>query len=134
MNASSVSLPLPHPFDAQEDRPPRKNRTVNARHLSMLWTQTYTPCGSLFASALVAAVPVVVMLGLLGVLRVRAHVAALAGLLAALVVAAGVYRMPAPLALAAAGYGAAFGLLPIGWIVLCAIFVYDVTVKTGKFE
>ena len=100
----------------------------------MTWTQTYTPAGSLFASALVAAVPVVVLLGLLAFFHVRAHVAALAGLAAALLIAVFVYGMPARLATMSAVYGAAFGLLPIGWIVLCAIFVYDITVHTGKFE
>jgi lactate permease len=101
----------------------------------MTWQQTYTPVGgSLLASALVAAIPVVVLLGLLAFFHIRAHFAALAGLAAALVIAVLVYGMPVRLATMAAVYGAAFGLLPIGWIVLCAIFVYDITVHTGKFE
>src|SRR5438045_937823 len=100
----------------------------------MTWTQSYLPLGNLPLSALVAALPVVVLLGLLGVFQVRAHLAALAGLLAALVVATAVYHMPLRLVLAAAGSGAAFGLFPIGWIVLGAIFVYDITVHTGQFE
>jgi lactate permease len=65
---------------------------------------------------------------------VKAHWAAISGLLASLTIAIFVYGMPAQLALASAGYGAAFGLLPIGWIILGAIFVYDITVKTGDFE
>jgi lactate permease len=101
----------------------------------MTWTQVYTPVGgSLLASALVAAIPVVVLLGLLGVFHVRAHVAALLGLAAALLLAIVAYGMPAKLAAMAAVYGGAFGLFPIGWIVLNAIFVYDVTVHTGQFE
>jgi lactate permease len=100
----------------------------------MNWTQHYYPLGSLIVSALVAALPVVVLLGLLAFLHVRAHLAALAGLAAALLVAIVVYRMPSSLALAAAANGAAYGLFPIGWIVLAAIFVYDVTVATGKFD
>jgi lactate permease len=100
----------------------------------MTWTQSYTPLGSLALSALVAALPVVVLLGLLALFRVRAHVAALAGLAAALLVAVVVYGMPLPLAAAAAANGAAYGLFPIGWIVLAAIFVYDITVATGKFD
>ncbi|HKV43015.1 MAG TPA: lactate permease LctP family transporter [Blastocatellia bacterium] len=100
----------------------------------MTWVQSYNPLGNFFLSALAAALPIVVLLGLLGLSRARAHVAALAGLLAALSVAVIGYRMPATLALAAVGYGAAYGLFPIGWIVLCAIFVYDITVRTGKFE
>jgi lactate permease len=101
----------------------------------MTWTQNYTPvAGSLLLSTLVAAIPVVVLLGLLAFFHVRAHVAALIGLAAALAIAVFVYGMPARLAGMAAAYGAAFGLLPIGWIVLCAIFVYDITVHTGQFE
>ena len=99
----------------------------------MPWTQSYTPLGGVGASALVAAVPAAVLLGLLA-RSARAHVAALAGLAAALLVAVAVYGMPAGLALAAAGSGAAYGLFPIGWIVLGAIFVYDVTVVTGQFD
>jgi lactate permease len=100
----------------------------------MPWPQIYTPLGNLLLSALVASLPVVVLLGLLAFWHVRAHLAALAGLAAALLVAIGIYGMPLKLAVAAAGNGAAYGLFPIGWIVLSAIFVYDITVMTGKFE
>jgi lactate permease len=100
-----------------------------------VWNQNYTPvAGSVGLSALVAALPVVVLLGLLALGRARAHWAALAGLATALLVAAAVFGMPARLAGLAALNGAAYGLLPIGWIVLGAIFVYDVTVASGKFE
>jgi len=98
------------------------------------WTQVYNPLGNLFISALVAAIPVVVLLGSLAFFHVRAHVAAILGLIAALAVAIFVYQMPPSTAFAAAFSGALFGLLPIGWIVLNAIFVYDVCVTTGKFE
>ena len=100
----------------------------------MTWSQHYDPLGSLLLSALVASLPVVVLLGLLALFQVRAHVGALAGLAASMLIAVTVYGMPAPFALAAAVNGAAFGLFPIGWIVLCAVFVYDITVHTGKFE
>lgn len=100
----------------------------------MTWEQNYTPLGSVPLSALVAALPVVVLLGLLAFFHARAHWAALAGLGTAAAVAIAVFGMPARLAGAAALYGAAFGLFPIGWIVLNAIFVYDLTVLTGKFE
>ena len=80
----------------------------------MTWTQVYTPvAGSLALSTLVAAVPIVVLLGLLGILQVRAHIAALAGLLSALLIAVLVYGMPAGLAAMSAVYGTAFGLFPI---------------------
>ena len=98
------------------------------------WTQHYDPCGNLFVSALLAALPIFVLLGLLAFFHVRAHYAALAGLAVSLLVAILVYRMPAALALAAAVNGAAFGLFPIGWIVLSAIFAYDISVATGRFE
>ena len=101
----------------------------------MSWTQQYTPVfGSLFGSAIVAALPLVVLLGLLGWFRFKAHHAALLGLLAALLVAVLVYQMPPTLSVAAALYGVAYGFFPIGWIVLSAIFVYDITVVTGTFE
>ncbi|HEX9373122.1 MAG TPA: L-lactate permease [Roseiflexaceae bacterium] len=100
----------------------------------MTWTQTYTPLGNLLLSALVAALPVIVLLGLLALFHVKAHIAALAGLATSLLVAIVIYGMPASLGLATAAYGALYGLFPIGWIVLGAIFVYDITVKTGKFE
>ena len=100
----------------------------------MTWTQHYTPLfDSLGASALVAALPAAVLLCLLAFVRARAHTAALAGLAAVVAIAIGVYQMPARLAFTAAAYGALYGLLPIGWIVLHVIFLYDVTEKTGQF-
>ncbi len=98
------------------------------------WTQIYAPVGNLFVSALLASIPVVALLGALAFFHVKAHHAALLGLVLALGIAVGVYGMPASMAGAAALNGALFGLLPIGWIILNAIFIYDITVKTGKFE
>ena len=100
---------------------------------TMTWTQTYDPLGQLILSSLVASVPVVVLLGLLAFWHVRAQIAAMAGLLAALGIAVLVYGMPAPLAGMAAVNGALFGLFPIGWIVLNAMFVYQLSVETGQF-
>src|SRR5215212_6307943 len=100
----------------------------------MVWTQAYDPLGNIFISALVAALPVVVLLGLLAFFHVRAHIAALLGLATSLIVAIAVYGMPPQLAVLSALNGAAYGLFPIGWIVLCAIFIYDITVKSGDFE
>ncbi len=99
----------------------------------MPWPQDYTPLGGVGVSAIVAALPVLTLLALLAFWHVRAHLAAIAGLLVAAGVAVVVYRMPAHLTLAAAGYGAAFGLFPIGWIVLNAIFIYNLSVETGQF-
>ncbi len=108
---------------------------INEEKKFMTWTQNYTPVGgNLFLSALLAALPVIILLGTLGIFHLKAHIAALLGLAAALLVALFVYGMPAELAFGAAGNGALYGLFPIGWIVLNAIFVYDITVSTGKFE
>jgi lactate permease len=98
------------------------------------WTQSYFPLGTLWLSALVAAIPVVILLGALGFLHVKAHWAAILGLVSALAIGILVYKMPANMAVMAAFNGALYGLFPIGWIVLNAIFVYDITVATGKFE
>jgi lactate permease len=98
----------------------------------MPWSQNYAPLGEPF-SAVVAALPVVTLLGLLAFWHVRAQFAALAGLLVAATIAMLVYRMPAQLAVAAGVYGAAFGLFPIGWIILNAIFIYDLSTATGQF-
>src|SRR6266404_2056510 len=102
--------------------------------LIMTWSQNYAPLGSISLSALIAALPVVTLLGLLAFWHVRAHLAALAGLLVAVAIAVLVYHMPVTLALMSAVYGAAFGLFPIGWIVLNAIFVYNLSVETGQFS
>ncbi len=99
----------------------------------MPWPQIYSPVGGIVTSALIAALPVVTLLGLLAFFHVRAQIAALAGLLVAGVIAIFVYHMPASLAAASAGYGAAFGLFPIGWIILNAIFIYQLSVDTGQF-
>lgn len=100
----------------------------------MNWTQVYDPVGAWWLSTLIAALPVVVLLGLLAVFRVRPHWAALAGALTALACASLVFHMPWPLSVASFGYGAAFGMLKIAWIVVAAVFLYDVTVHTGQFE
>src|SRR5689334_17457456 len=99
----------------------------------MIWPQNYTPFGNLALSALIAALPVATLLGLLAFWHLRAHLAAIAGLLVALGLAVIVYHMPAGLALMSATYGAAFGLFPIGWIVLNAIFIYQLSVESGQF-
>ena len=100
-----------------------------------MWPQDYTPAGhSLALSAVLAGVPIFVLLLLIGVWRRPAWIASLAGLGAAMVVAAGIYGMPAGLMFSAIGYGAAFGLFPIGWVVFSAILLYRVTLEGGQFE
>ncbi len=100
-----------------------------------MWQQDYTPLAdSLGASSFVAALPIFVLLLLLGVFRKPAWVAGLCGLGTAAIVALAVYLMPFGLVVGAATYGAAFGLFPIGWIVFWAIVLYQITIVTGKFE
>jgi lactate permease len=99
----------------------------------MPWSQTYNPTGSAILSTLVAAIPVVVLLGTIGFLHIRIHLAALLGLAVALGVALLAYGMPARVAAGATLYGTAYGLFPIGWIILNLIFLYQLTVEKGLF-
>ena len=100
-----------------------------------MWQHNYEPvAGSLGVSAVVAAVPILVLFLMLGVLRKAAWMAALAALGSALVVALVAYRMPAGLALISTVYGAAYGVFPIAWIVFTSIMLYRLAVDTGKFE
>jgi len=98
------------------------------------WIQVYDPLASAWLSTAAAALPIVLLLATLGLLEWRAHYAALAGLVSALAIAVLVYGMPAPTALATTFYGAAYGFLPIGWIILNAVFLYNLTVHTGQFD
>jgi lactate permease len=100
-----------------------------------MWPQNYTPIAdSLGLSAVMASLPIFVLLLLLGVYRKPAWIAALAGLAAAAGVALLGYGMPAGAAFGAILNGAAFGVLPIGWILFSAILLYRLTIETGKFE
>ncbi len=97
------------------------------------WAQGYDPTGHWVVSTLIAAFPIVVLLGAMAIFRLKAHVAAIAGLITALLAATLVFHMPARLAFTAAAYGAGYGVLPVCWIILPVIFLYDLTVKTGRF-
>lgn len=100
-----------------------------------MWRQDYTPVAdSLGLSALIAALPIFVLLVLLGVLRKPAWIAGLCGLGTAILVAAAAYGMPLAQVAGSVTYGAAFGLFPIGWIVYWAIVLYRIALETGKFE
>jgi L-lactate transport len=100
-----------------------------------MWQQNYTPLAdSLGLSALVAAIPIFVLLFLLGIKRKPAWMASLSGLAAASLVALSVYGMPVAQLAGAITYGAAFGLFPIGWVVFSAILLYRITLESGKFE
>lgn len=98
------------------------------------WPQIYDPFHNPLVSTLVAAIPVITLLGSIAVWRLRAHYAALLGLAATLVVAVGAVGMPVHRAILAALLGAAYGLLPIGWIILNVIFLYRLTTERGLFD
>jgi len=98
------------------------------------WTQVYDPLGHWWLSTLVAALPIIVLLGLLAGLKVRPHLCAVAGAATAVICAMVVFGMPARLAVSSFFYGSAFGLLKIVWIVIAAVFLYDISVETGQFE
>ena len=98
------------------------------------WPQQYDPLGSPLLSAAVAALPVVALLGSLAWFRLRAPVAAAIGLGTALVIAIGMLRMPPGAAVASAGFGVAYGLFPIGWIVLNVLFLYRLAADRGLFD
>lgn len=99
----------------------------------MPWNQVYDPLGSPVLSTALAALPVFVLLGSLASLRIKAHLAALFGLGSALAVSILVFGMPAGKALGASLFGAAYGLFPIGWIILNVIFLYNLAEEKGHF-
>ena len=100
----------------------------------MIWSQVYDPLSSMWLSTLLAALPVLVLLGAIGIFEMRAHLAALLGLASALLVAVLGFGMPAGMAGMAAVYGAGFGLMPIGWIIVNVIFLYQLTNEKGEFD
>src|SRR5437660_3411333 len=101
----------------------------------MHWTQVYDPLGHWWLSTLlVAALPILVLFGLLAGLKIKRQWDSCAGALTAILVAVAFFRMPLMLAAMSFGYGGAFGLLKIAWIVLAAVFLYDISVDTGQFE
>ncbi len=102
--------------------------------MDVIWQQNYDPLHSPFLSTVCAAIPIVVLLGSIALLKIRIHYSAIIGLVAASIVALFVYRMPLSAAAGAGISGAAFGLFPIGWIILNVIFLYQLTVKRGLFE
>src|SRR5213078_4553400 len=100
----------------------------------MHWTQVYDPLGHWWLSTLVAALPILVLFGLLAGLKIKPHWCASAGALTAILAAVTFLRMPLTLAAMSFAYGVAFGLLKIAWIVLAAVYLYDISVETGQFE
>jgi lactate permease len=99
-----------------------------------LWIQNYDPLGNWPLSTLLAAVPVLLLLGLLASGRVSAWGAAVVGLISAMGMAVGVFGMPSGLAFAAAGHGVVFAAFRIVWLIVAAVFLYDIAVATGQFD
>jgi lactate permease len=102
--------------------------------MDILWLQNYDPLHNRLLSTLLAAIPIVILLSSIALFHIRIHLSALLGLGAALTLALGFYAMPPRAAAASAAAGAAFGLFPIGWLVLNVMFLYQMTVKRGLFE
>ncbi|HKB97733.1 MAG TPA: L-lactate permease, partial [Terriglobales bacterium] len=102
--------------------------------MNTTWTQVYDPFGHWWLSALVASLPIIVLFTLLAGLRVKPHWSALAGAATAILVAILVFHMPASLAGGSFLYGVATGLMNIVWIVVAAVYLYDISVSTGDFE
>ncbi|CAK0765171.1 lactate/glycolate:H(+) symporter LldP [uncultured Gammaproteobacteria bacterium] len=98
------------------------------------WTQVYDPLGNLWLSSLVAAIPIIFFFVALAIFRMKGHVAGTITVLLAIAVAVLFYRMPVMSALMSGVQGFLFGLWPIAWIIIAAVFLYKVTVKTGQFE
>ncbi|MFG1639128.1 L-lactate permease [Amycolatopsis sp. NPDC049252] len=100
----------------------------------MTWVQDYQPAGGLWVSALLAALPIIVLLVALGVIRRSAHLSAALALITALGVALLLYGMPAGLAFDSAAMGVVFGVWSVAWIAFHAVYFHNVTVATGRFD
>jgi lactate permease len=107
---------------------------VQVKERRNVWEQRYDPLGSWPVSTLAAALPILVLLGLLGSGRATAGKAALAGLITACTVAFVVFRMPAEMIVASAGVGVVFAVFRIVWLILAAVYLYDIVVTTGQFD
>ena len=99
-----------------------------------MWNQIYNPLGNAALSTIAAALPVVTLLVLIASGRVKAHIAAVIALIVANIITIFIYTMPAAMSVKASLLGVVVGFFPIGWIVLNVIYLYRITVETGRFE
>jgi len=111
-----------------------KLRSTRKDFTLQTWQQVYDPAGNIWLSSLIAALPIFFFFVALAVLRMKGHLAGTLTVVLALLVSIFFYKMPIKMALAAAGDGFLFGLWPIAWIIITAVFLYKVTVRTGQFE
>jgi lactate permease len=100
----------------------------------MTWTQNYDPMGSLLISTLVALIPIIFFFWALAVKKMKGHVAGLSTVVIAIIISVVAYGMPTGMAVTSTIYGGLTGLWPIGWIVINAVFLYKITVKTGQID
>jgi len=100
----------------------------------MTWIQVYNPLGNIFLSALVAGIPLIAILYMLGIRRAPGYQAAILGTGSAVVLAIAVWGMPAGLAISSTLLGCLFGIFPICWIVISGVWIYNMTVESGEFE
>lgn len=98
------------------------------------WQQIYDPMGNIWLSSAIALIPIIFFFLALAVFRLKGSVAGTITVVLALLVALFLYQMPVTLALSSAIYGFFYGLWPIAWIIIGAVFLYKVTVKTGQFD
>src|ERR1700704_4630175 len=120
---------------ASRARPPtRVGRRIMAWGGTAMWNQIYNPVGNATMSTIAAAIPVVTLLVLIASGKVKAHIAALIALIVANIITIVVYTMPVGMSVRASLLGVVVGFFPIGWIVLNVIFLYRITVETGRFE
>jgi len=99
-----------------------------------MWNQIYDPLNNTVLSTIAAALPVVTLLVLIASGKVKAHIAAVIALIVANIITIFIYSMPTAMSVKASLLGVVVGFFPIGWIVLNVIFLYRVTVETGRFE
>lgn len=100
----------------------------------MTWTQNYDPVGSLLLSTLIALIPIAYFFWALAIKKMKGHIGGLTTVLLAVIISVVAYGMPVGMAVSSTLYGALTGLWPIGWIVINAVFLYKLTVKTGQFD
>ncbi|HAS98837.1 MAG TPA: L-lactate permease, partial [Pantoea agglomerans] len=99
-----------------------------------IWQQNYDPLGNIWLSSLIALIPILFFFFALIKLKMKGYLAATTTVVLALLVALFLYQMPVAQALAAVVYGFLYGLWPIAWIIVAAVFVYKISVKTGQFD